>query len=140
MAEITEARPISKAAAFRVPHPAIRIWAGRGVWLGAGAFGLALLGLALLEDEPGRTWGAGLIVLAGALAVLAWGNTPWKLALVTSVPGERLLRLSWQRILRLLGIAGAGGLVWQADLAFQQKPYETFGQAGWLWPASMALL
>src|SRR5689334_14214936 len=52
-----------------------RAFHSRGLWLGPLAWLLALWAQSLLPAEPGRTWAVWLLVLAGVLAVTAWGGT-----------------------------------------------------------------
>src|SRR4029077_286694 len=54
-----------------------RLWSECGVWLGPMAFAVSLLGTALLGTESLRLWAVLLLVVAGALAILAWRDKPW---------------------------------------------------------------
>src|SRR5207249_189577 len=78
---------------------------------------------------------------AGLLGVIAWRD--WRPVPAPTVlerwPG---LALPWDRAraLRLVGIGLAGALAAAADAAFLADPTPTFGLAGLLWLAAMALL
>jgi 4-amino-4-deoxy-L-arabinose transferase-like glycosyltransferase len=110
-----------------------------GLWLGILAYLLALLGTVALAPEGIRLIGAGLLVAAATLAVLAWGRQAW----ITVFPKERPAGAQAARPgsrWPLAASAGAVVILLGADLAFAADPGEAFGPAGWLWLASMALL
>jgi hypothetical protein len=119
----------------------------RALGLGAGAFLAALLGTALLAGaEPVRTMGWLLLIGAGVLAVVAWGQQQWMPAFAPAVmPASRdgrgiSIRLDRARAVRLAGIATSGLLLLGANAVCLASPNETFGLAGWLWLAAIALL
>ena len=53
------------------------LWSARGVWLGTIAFAVSLVGTELLCHESLRILAVLLLVGAGVLAVLAWGDSQW---------------------------------------------------------------
>src|SRR5437867_13117225 len=53
------------------------LWSARGVWLGAMAFALSLVGTGLLRQESLQILAVLLLVGAGILAVLAWSDSEW---------------------------------------------------------------
>jgi hypothetical protein len=59
------------------------LWSARGVWLGAIAFAVSLLGTELLDRESLRLWAVLFLLGAGALAVLAWRDSQWSAAFPT---------------------------------------------------------
>src|SRR5213593_2973706 len=117
-------------------------WSARGVWLGPVAFALSLLGTELLHREPLRIWAVLLLLSAGVVAVLAWSDSRWSDALPadwgTSL-AETQLQV-WRRRCALATLAGAVFLSALAHLAFLAAPHETFGAAGWLWLAGIAVV
>lgn len=120
----------------RPPIPAsVRLWLGILAWL------VALLAIELLGSEPGRTFGAFLAIIAGAIAIIAW--QPWKpndWQPTATVDGQANTESLSRTILRLVGIPAALLLDLLACLFYLWQPTETFGLAGWLWLASIALL
>ena len=139
MADVTKSQPIRAVSTLRLPQALLRLWAARGVWLGVVAWGVALGGLGMLGAEPGRTWGMGVLALAGVLGVLAWGQERPPAGL-GPLRAEPLVGGDRARFVRFGGIAGAGGLLVAAHLSYLARPEETFGLAGVLWLASMAVL
>src|SRR5262249_59837719 len=77
VSEVTD----SSDAALTPGSPSL--WSVRGVWLGPIAFALSLVGTALLGPESLRVWAMVLLVVASALAVLAWRDQPWPAAFPT---------------------------------------------------------
>ncbi len=128
--------------ARRVPGGRLgTIWAQRGLWLGLAGIAIAFaFTLLLTQDEPVRTIAWIGLIFAGLLALLAWGRTPSLRSFARTASWWPFESLSIERVLRLGGILLSIYLTWQANVQFQQHIYETFGLAGWLWLASMALL
>jgi 4-amino-4-deoxy-L-arabinose transferase-like glycosyltransferase len=111
----------------------------RGACLGLVAFTLSLFGTELLRDESLRPWAVLLLVTAAVLAVLSWSNVPW----VPSFPPEQVSegqRGTWRNRVGLAILAGAVLLAALAHVAFLAAPRHTFGAAGWLWLAAIAVL
>ncbi|HEY2680215.1 MAG TPA: glycosyltransferase family 39 protein, partial [Candidatus Udaeobacter sp.] len=109
-----------------------RVWAGPIVYL------VALLGTLLLGDESVRPWAVLLLVAAAVLAVVLWGRQNWLFAF----PSDPIAptRANRSRFIYLLGVGMAMLLVIAADLRYAAAPNETFGFAGILWIAAIALL
>ncbi len=122
------------------PAPVARIWTTRGRWLGPAAWLPALAGTLALAAETTRTAGEIAIILAGILAVVAWGGERTVPAFAPRLSTGRGRVLDRRRMLSLGGIALAAGLIWAADARFLAGPAETFGLPGWLWVAAMVLL
>jgi hypothetical protein len=117
-------------------------WSARGVWLGPVAFALSLLGTELLRRESLRIWAVLLLLSAGVVAVLAWNSSRWSDALPADW-GTRLAQAQlqvWRRRCALATLAGAVFLSALSHLAFLAAPHETFGAAGWLWLAGIAVV
>jgi 4-amino-4-deoxy-L-arabinose transferase-like glycosyltransferase len=100
---------------------------------------VALAGTLALAAETTRTAGEIAIVVAGVLAVIAWGSVRAVPAFAAPrsagrwVPGRR-------HLLCLGGMALAAALTWAADARFLAGPAESFGVPGWLWLAAMGVL
>jgi 4-amino-4-deoxy-L-arabinose transferase-like glycosyltransferase len=105
---------------------------------GSIAYLVSLLGTLLLPSELTRFWGVLLLIGAAVLAVFAWRRQKWTPAFpehsVTRIPS--LLRSR----LYLLGMLTAVLLVLAAALRYLAAPNETFGVAGTLWLAGIAVL
>jgi len=105
---------------------------------GSIAYLASLLGTLLLPSELTRFWAVLLLIGAAVLALFAWRRQKWTPAFpehsVTRIPS--LLRSR----LYLLGMLTAFLLVLAADLRYQAAPNETFGVAGTLWLAGIAVL
>ena len=118
------------------------LWSARGVWLGAMAFGLSLVGTELLRHESLQIWAFLLLVGASILAVLAWGDTQWPPAFQldpTAGPAHAQLCVGKKRLFVTM-LAGAVLLSALSHLAFFAAPRDTFGVAGCLWVAAIGLL
>src|SRR6476646_2442800 len=109
-----------------------RVWAGPIVYL------IALVGTWLLANESARPRAALLLVAAAMLSVVLWGRQNW----IPAFPSDATARMRVNRILLfyLFGVMIAMLLVLAADLCYAAAPIETFGVAGILWIAGMALL
>lgn len=120
----------------RPPIPAsVRLWLGILAWM------FALLAIELLGSEPGRTIGAILAIIAGVIAIIAWRQwKPRDWQPLATAAGQSVGPSSLRAILRLAGIPAALLLDIFACLFYLWQPSETFGLAGWLWLASIALL
>ena len=117
-------------------------WSARGVWLGSIAFALSLLGTELLRHESLRIWAVLLLLGAGMLAVLAWSDSRWSAAFPAGARAglaEAQLQV-WRRRCALATLAGAVFLSALSHLTFLVAPHETFGAAGWLWLAGIAMV
>jgi 4-amino-4-deoxy-L-arabinose transferase-like glycosyltransferase len=106
---------------------------------GSIAYLVSLFGTLLLANELTRTWAVLLLIGAGALAVIAWSRQEWIAAFprysITGTAGSNRNRRFY-----LLGAISAVLVGLTADLRYLAAPNETFGLAGVLWLASMALL
>ena len=109
-----------------------RVWAGPIVYL------IALLGTWLLANESARLWAVLLLVASAVLAVVLWGRQNW----ISAFPSDATARtrVNRSRLFYLFGVTIAMLLVLAADLRYAAAPTETFGLAGILWIAGMALL
>lgn len=109
-----------------------RVWAGPIVYL------IALLGTWLLADESARPWAVLLLIAAAMLAVVLWGRQDW----ISTFPSNATARtrVNRSRLFYLIGVTIAMLLVLAADLRYAAAPSETFGFAGILWIAGIALL
>ena len=76
MANLTEPQTVPAVAPVSLAPAARRLWQARGVWLGLGAWGVALGGLGALARDETRGAGWGALGLAGVLGVIAWGARP----------------------------------------------------------------
>jgi hypothetical protein len=142
MANRTEPQTVSTVTPVGLPQVALRLWAARGVWLGAAAWAVALGGLGALPREETRGLGWAALGLAAGLGVVAWGARPLAPGLPPLSPGglagggagDR------ERALRFGGIALAALLIPAGWTAFLADPGATFGLTGLLWLGSMAAL
>ena len=109
-----------------------RVWAGLIVYL------IALLGTLLLANESARSWAVLLLVVSALLAVVLWGRQNW----VSAFPSDATAStgVHRRRLFYLLGVTIAMLLVLAADVRYAAAPTETFGLAGILWIAGIALL
>src|SRR6476661_6834593 len=109
-----------------------RVWAGPIVYL------IALVGTWLLANESARPRAVLLLVAAAMLAVVLWGRQNW----IPAFPSDAIARtrVNRSRLFYSLGIGMAVLLVLTADLRYAAAPTETFGLAGLLWIAGIALL
>jgi|SRR5436190_4095609 len=109
-----------------------RVWAGLIVYL------IALLGTLLLPNESARPWAVLLLVVSALLAVVLWGRQNW----VSAFPSDATAStgVHRRRLFYLLGVTIAMLLVLAADVRYAAAPTETFGLAGILWIAGIALL
>lgn len=116
-----------------MPAPcAPRVWAGAIVYL------IALLGTWLLANESARLWAVLVLVASAMLAVVLWRPQNWKSAFPSDVTART--RVNRGRLFYLFGVTIAMLLVLAADLRYAAAPRETFGLAGILWIAGIALL
>jgi hypothetical protein len=109
-----------------------RVWAGPIVYL------IALLGTWLLANESARPWAVLLLVAAAMLAVVLWGRQNW----IPAFPSDAIARtrVNRSRLFYLFGVTIALLFVLAANLRYAAAPTKTFGLAGILWIAGMALL
>ena len=114
---------------MRAPYGS-RVWAGPIVYL------IALLGTLLLANESPRPWAVLLLIVSAVLAVVLWGRQNW----ISAFPSDATARTRVSRLFYLFGVTIAMLLVLAADLRYAAAPTETFGIAGILWIAGMALL
>lgn len=105
---------------------------------GSIAYLVSLLGTLSLPNELTRPWTVLLLIGAAVLAVFAWRQQKWTPAFpehsVTRIPSLHRSRLY------LPGMLTAFLLVLAADLRYLAAPNETFGVAGTLWLAGIAVL
>jgi 4-amino-4-deoxy-L-arabinose transferase-like glycosyltransferase len=110
------------------------------VWLGPAAVLVSLLGTWLLGNADVRPWAIVALLAAGVLAILAWSDARW----FTAFPMERGLRAGQDRGARnwlaLGALAGAVLILVMSHVAFLRAPDKTFGLAGWLWLADVAVV
>ena len=116
---------------MRAPYGS-RVWAGPIVYL------IALIGTSLLANENARPWAVLLLVASAVLAVVLWGRENWISAFTSDATARTGINRS--RFFYLFGVTIAMLLVLAADLRYAAAPTETFGLAGILWIAGMALL
>ena len=111
---------------------------GPKVWAGPIVYLIALLGTWLLANESARLWAVLLLVASAVLAVVLWGRQNW----ISAFPSDATARtrVNRSRLFYLFGVTIAMLLVLAADLRHAAAPTETFGLAGILWIAGMALL
>ena len=114
---------------MRAPYGS-RVWAGPIVYL------IALLGTLLLANESPRHWAVLLLIVSAVLAVVLWGRQNW----ISAFPSDATARTRVSRLFYLFGVTIAMLLVLAADLSYAAAPTETFGIAGILWIAGIALL
>jgi hypothetical protein len=108
---------------------------GPKVWAGPIVYLIALLGTWLLANESARPWAVLLLI---ASAVVLWGRQNWIPAFPSDVTTPRAIYRS--RLFYLFGATIAMLLALAADLRYAAAPTETFGLAGILWIAGIALL
>jgi len=111
---------------------------GPRVWAGPIVYFIALLGTLLLAKESARPWAVLLLVASAVLAVVLWGRQNWISAFSSDATART--RVNRNRLFCLFGVTIAMLLVLAADLRYAAAPTETFGLAGILWIAGMALL
>ncbi|MFL6551920.1 MAG: hypothetical protein ACJ8LV_00990 [Chthoniobacterales bacterium] len=111
-----------------------RVWAGLIVYL------IALLGTLLLPNESARPWAVLLLVVSALLAVVLWGRQNWVSAFPSDADATASTGVHRRRLFYLLGVTIAMLLVLAADVRYAAAPAETFGLAGILWIAGIALL
>ena len=116
---------------MRAPYGS-KAWAGPIVYL------IALLGTLLLAKESTRPWAVLLLVASAVLAVVLWGRQNWIGAFPPDATAPKHIDRS--RLSYLFGVTIAMLFVLAADLRYAAAPTETFGLAGILWIAGMALL
>ncbi|PYJ64138.1 MAG: hypothetical protein DME74_00915 [Verrucomicrobia bacterium] len=118
------------------------LWPALGVCLGAIAFAVSLVGTELLRLESLRVFAVLLLVGAGMLAVLAWSDSQWSPAFPAARgTGSATSNFSiWRRRASLTLLAGAVPLLALSHVTFLTTPRATFGAAGWLWVAAIALV
>jgi len=115
---------------MRAPYGS-RVWAGPVVYL------IALLGTWLLANESARRWAVLLLIVSAVLAVMLWRRQNWVPAFSSDATRTHVNR---GRLFYLFGVTIAVLLVLAADLRYAAAPSETFGLAGILWIAGIALL
>ena len=111
---------------------------GPKVWAGPIVYLIALLGTWLLANESARPWAVLLLIASAVLAVVLWGRQNW----ISAFPSDATARtrVNRSRLFYLFGVTIAMLLVLAADLRYAAAPTETFGLAGILWIAGIALL
>jgi 4-amino-4-deoxy-L-arabinose transferase-like glycosyltransferase len=111
---------------------------GPRVWAGPIAYLIALLGTWLLASESARPWAVLVLVASAMLAVVLWGRQNW----ISAFPSDATARtrVNRSRLFYLFGVTVAMLLVLAADFRYAAAPRETFGLAGILWIAGIALL
>ena len=108
------------------------------VWACAIVYLIALLGTWLLANESARPWAVFVLVASAMLAVVLWRRQNW----MSAFPSDATVRtrVNRSRLFSLFGVTVAMLLVLAADLRYAAAPSETFGLAGILWIAGIALL
>src|SRR5262249_1907612 len=89
-------------------------------------------------SESARPWAVLLLVASAFLAVVLWGRQNWISAFPSGATTPT--RVNRGRLFFLSGVTIAMLLVLAADLRHAVAPTETFGLAGILWIAGIALL
>lgn len=118
-------------AMMRAPY-CVSFWGGSIVYL------ISLVGTLLLANERARHWAVLLLIAAAVLAVLLWGRQKWIIAFSNDVNVSTAVNRS--RFSHWTALAVAVLFVLAADLRYVATPNETFGVAGILWLAGIALL
>jgi hypothetical protein len=111
---------------------------GPKVWARPIVYLIALLGTWLLANESARPWAVLLLLASAMLAVVLWRRQNWVPAFPSDATTPTGVYRS--RLFYLLGVTIAMLLVLAADLRSTPAPTETFGLAGILWIAGIALL
>src|SRR6185312_14829786 len=111
---------------------------GPRVWAGPIVYFIASLSTLLLAKESARPWAVLLLVASAVLAVVLWGRQNWISAFSSDATART--RVNRNRLFCLFGVTIAMLLVLAADLRYAAAPNATFGLAGILWIAGMALL
>jgi 4-amino-4-deoxy-L-arabinose transferase-like glycosyltransferase len=111
---------------------------GPKVWAGPIVYFIALLGTWLLANESARLWAVWLLITSAVLAVVLWGRQNWIPAFPSGATAPT--EVNGNRLFYLLGVTIAMLLVLAADLRYVAATTETFGLAGILWIAGIALL
>jgi 4-amino-4-deoxy-L-arabinose transferase-like glycosyltransferase len=109
---------------------------GPTVWVGPVVYLIALLGTLLLANDSGRPCAVLLLVASMVSAVVLWGRQNW----IPAFPTDATAPTRVNRSRSLLGVGVAMLLVLAADVRYAAAPTETFGLAGFLWIAGIALL
>lgn len=111
---------------------------GPKVWAGPIVYLIALLGTWLLANESAWPWAVLLLVASAMLAVVLWRRQNW----ISAFPSDAIARtrVNRSRLFYLFGVTIAMLLMLAADLRYAAAPSETFGLAGILWIAGIALL
>jgi 4-amino-4-deoxy-L-arabinose transferase-like glycosyltransferase len=118
------------------------LWRARSVWLGAIAFAVSLAGTELLRLVSWRVSAVLLLIGAGILAVLAWNNSQWS----SAFPADRVTGGTYAQLhrgeaqLSSKALVGAVLLSALSHVTFLAAPHATFGVAGFLWLAAIALI
>jgi len=107
--------------------------------LGALAFAVSLAATELLRLQYLRVWAVLLLLGASFLGILAWWNIPWSSAFPAHRGDYQQLQVGKRRSALAL-LTGAVLLAAFSHRAFLSAPHETFGAAGWLWLAGIALI
>jgi len=110
----------------------LKLWAGPIIYL------IALIGTWLLANESFRPWAVSLLVASAVLAIVLWGRQNWTPIFPSDV--RTRMRVDGCPLFYLLGVTIAVLFVLAADLRYAAAPNETFGLAGILWTAGIALL
>jgi 4-amino-4-deoxy-L-arabinose transferase-like glycosyltransferase len=105
------------------------------VWLGPVIYLVSLLGTLLLANERVRAWAVLLLITAAILSVVVWGSQKWTSGFSADIGEAKRGRFEY-----LPGLIAAFVFVLAADLRYAAAPNETFGLAGVLWLASIAIL
>src|SRR5512133_2784258 len=111
---------------------------GPKVWAGPIVYLIARLGGWLLANESARPWAVLLLIASAVLAMVLCGRQNW-IPAFPSDPTART-RVNRSRLFYLFGVTIAMLLALAADLRYAAVPTETFGLAGILWIAGIALL
>lgn len=111
---------------------------GSRVWAGPAVYVIALFGTLLLANDSARLFAVSLLIVSAILAVFLWGRQSWVPAFPSDAPSQpRLTRDHW---FCLFGVAIGMVVALSADLRYAAAPGKTFGLAGILWIAGIALL
>jgi 4-amino-4-deoxy-L-arabinose transferase-like glycosyltransferase len=104
------------------------------------AFALSLIGTELLPSENSRVGALLLLLGAGSLAIVAWGNGKWAAPFPNDDGKPMALPGLQKKKFAFVLLAGAILVSTLSHAAYLRAPHATFGAAGWLWLAGIGLV
>ena len=111
---------------------------GLDFWAGPIVYLIALLGTCLLANESARPLAVSILIVCAVAGVVLWCRQNFIAAFPFDATAPT--HVNRLRLFGLLGVIIAVLLVFAADLRFAAAPNETFGLAGMLWIAGIAVL